>query len=153
MNMSRNTVESREILQVMSQQIQYIKHTPQMGEISPKQQEKEKRPQTTPKTCKISPKQPHEERKIEAMEEGAVTNAPNRDIREGQDQTQCIPRKEYNIESGGNPQQELSHQSPQGESAQQFLNNNFSDVMRSSAIRSNVSSLFNATAFTTTHNE
>ena len=36
---------------------------------------------------------------------------------------------------------------------QQYLDGNFSDVMRTSAIGSNVSSLFNATAFTSTYNE
>ena len=34
-----------------------------------------------------------------------------------------------------------------------FLDDNFSDVMRSSAIGSNISSLFNITTLSTTHNE
>ena len=37
--------------------------------------------------------------------------------------------------------------------AQHYLDDNFSDVMRSSALGSNVSSLFNTTAFNTTHHE
>ena len=61
--------------------------------------------------------------------------------------------KEYNVESDSNLQQESPHQSPQRESAQHFLDDNFSDIMRSSAIGLNAGSLFNATAFTTTHNE
>ena len=61
--------------------------------------------------------------------------------------------KEYNTESDSNQQQESPQQSPQGDSAQQYLDDNFLDVMRTSAIGSNVSSLFNTTALTTTHNE
>ena len=37
--------------------------------------------------------------------------------------------------------------------AEHYLDDNFSNVMRSSALGSNVSSLFNTTAFNTTHNE
>ena len=43
--------------------------------------------------------------------------------------------------------------SPQIDTAQHYLDDNFSDVMRSSALGSNVSSLFNTTTFTTTHSE
>ena len=39
------------------------------------------------------------------------------------------------------------------DTAEHYLDDNFSDVMRSSAIGSNVSSLFNMTAFNTTINE
>ena len=39
------------------------------------------------------------------------------------------------------------------DTAQHYLDDNFSDVMRSSALGSNVSSLFNTTTFTTTHSE
>ena len=101
----------------------------------------------------ILPKQLHEERDLEAMEEGATANMSNRESRGSQEQAQHTPGKEYNLESGRNPQKDSPHQSPQGESAQQLLDDNFSDVMRSSSIGSNVSSLFNATAFTTTHKE
>ena len=51
--------------------------------------------------------------------------------------------------NGGNGQQE----SPQVDTAEHYLDDNFSDVMRSSAIGSNMSSLFNTTAFNTTNNE
>ena len=43
--------------------------------------------------------------------------------------------------------------SPQIDTAEHYLDDNFSDVMRSSAIGSNISSLFNTTAFNTTNNE
>ena len=44
-------------------------------------------------------------------------------------------------------------QPPQVDTALHYLDVNFSDVMRSSALGSNVSSLFNTTAFNTTQNE
>ena len=43
--------------------------------------------------------------------------------------------------------------SPQLDTAEHYLDDNFSDVMRSSALGSNVSSLFNTTTFNTTHNK
>ena len=42
---------------------------------------------------------------------------------------------------------------PQVDTAEHYLDDNFSDVMRSLALGSNVSSLFNTTAFNTTNNE
>ena len=51
--------------------------------------------------------------------------------------------------NGGNVQQG----SPQVDTAEHYLDDNFSNVMRSSALGSNVSSLFNTTTFNTTHNE
>ena len=43
--------------------------------------------------------------------------------------------------------------SPQVDTAEHYLDDNFSDMMRSSALGSDVSSLFNTTAFNTTSNE
>ena len=51
--------------------------------------------------------------------------------------------------NGENIQQEP----PQVDTAEHYLDDNFSDIMRSSALGSNVSSLFNTTAFNTTNNE
>ena len=51
--------------------------------------------------------------------------------------------------NGEDGQQEL----PQVDTEEHYLDDNFSDVMRSSASGSNVSSLFNTTAFNTTNNE
>ena len=51
--------------------------------------------------------------------------------------------------NGENTQQEP----PQVDTAEHYLDDNFSDVMRSSALGSNVSSLLNTTAFNTTNNE
>ena len=47
----------------------------------------------------------------------------------------------------------LQQKSPQIDMAQHYLDDNFSDVMRSSVLGSNVSSLFNTMTFTTTHSE
>ena len=152
-NMNKNTVESSEILQVTSEQSQYTEHTPHMGEISPKHHKNENLTQVTSKMGKIPPNQHHKEGDFKAMEEGTVITTHNEGIRRNQDQKQDTPMKEYNTESDNNPQQESPHHSPQGESGQQYLDDNFLDVMRSSAIGSNVSSLFNTTAFTTTHNK
>ena len=68
-----------------------------------------------------------------AMEEGA--RAPKCPIR-----THTVtPGKEYGPQGDKNLQQK----SPQIDMAQHYLDDNFSDVMRSSALGSNVSSLFN----------
>ena len=76
------------------------------------------------------------------MEEGAKAVTPNKN-------THHMPRGEHNIQSNENLQQK----SPQIDTAQHYLGDNLSDVLRSSALGSNVSSLFNTTAFNTTHNE
>ena len=48
---------------------------------------------------------------------------------------------------------ESQKESPQIDTAQHYLDNNFSDVMRSSVLGSNRSSLFNTTAFGTTNTD
>ena len=63
--------------------------------------------------------------------------------------SQHTPNGEHSIKSNENLQQK----SPQIDTAQHYLDDNFSDVMRSSALGSNISSLFNTTAFNTTHNK
>ena len=76
------------------------------------------------------------------MEEGARAQMPDKD-------TYSDSRKEYGLQGDKNLQQK----SPQIDTAQHYLDDNFSDVMRSSALGSNVSSLFNTTTFTTTNSE
>ena len=81
----------------MSKQPQYTDHTPQSGEISPKEQEYESHICITPKSGEIlpnqqgkdnpshtmpslneiPPKEPHEVTDLVAMEEGAMTKTPN----------------------------------------------------------------------------
>ena len=77
-----------------------------------------------------------------AMEEGARAQMPDKD-------TYSDSRKEYGPQGDKNLQQK----SPQIDTAQHYLDDNFSDVMRSSVLGSNVSSLFNTMTFTTTHSE
>ena len=133
-----------------------------MGEISPKQQEQEGHVSVTPKSGEIppiqtdegnllhlkpnmneiSPKEPNEVTDLVAMEEGARAQMPDKD-------TYSDSRKEYGPQGDENLQQKLQ----QIDMAQHYLDDNFSDVMRSSALGSNVSSLFNTTTFNTTHRE
>ena len=65
------------------------------------------------------------------MEEGARAETPNKD-------PQHMLNGEHSIKSNEN----LHQKSPQIDTAQHYLDDNFSDVMRSSALGSNVSSLF-----------
>ena len=133
-----------------------------MGEISPKQQEQGGQVSVTPKSSKIlpiqtdegnlphlkpntneiSPKEPNEVTDLVAMEEGARAQMPDKD-------TYSDSRKEYGPQGDKNLQQK----SPQIDTAQHYLDDNFSDVMRSSALGSNVSSLFNTMTFNTTHSK
>ena len=76
------------------------------------------------------------------MEEGAVAWTPNKNI--------CSKSKG---EKGPQEEENSLNKSPQMDTSQHYLNNNFSDVMRSSVLGSNVSSLFNTTTFNTTQNE
>ena len=87
----------------------------------------------------ILPKEPQEVTDLVAMEEGARTESPTKSV-------QHTPMGGHNTQSSRNLQQK----SPQIDTAQHYLDDNFSDVMRSSALGSNVSSLFNTTAFNTT---
>ena len=59
-----------------------------------------------------------------------------------------------NSKNGDRPQGEESwKESPQIDTAQHYLDDNFSDVMRSSVLGSNISLLFNTTTFDTTHTD
>ena len=57
---------------------------------------------------------------------------------------------EQHIQQGD---QIAQRKSPQVDTAQHYLDDNFSDVMKSSALGSNQSSLFNTTALNNTHND
>ena len=159
-DVNERTVENSEISQVTKTQPRYTAEAPQSGEISPKQQEQGGQVSVTPKASKIPPTQTdegnppqlkhntneilskeHDEvTDLVAMEEGARAQTPNKD-------TYSDSRKEYGLQGDKNLQQK----SPQIDTAQHYLDVNFSDVMKSSALGSNVSSLFNTTTFTTTH--
>ena len=139
-------VESSEILQIVMEQYQSTKHMPKLGKISPKEQEYERQARITPKSGKISPNK-HEEVNPRPSTP-SLSEIPQK---ESQQVTDLIAIKDGVTAklNGGNAQQG----SPQVDTAEHYLDDNFSDVMRSSAQRSNVSSLFNTIAFNTTHNE
>ena len=90
----------------------------------------------------IPPKEPDEVTDLMAMEEGARAQTPDKN-------TYSNSKKE----NGPQGEENLQKESPQMDRAQHYLDDNFSDVMRSSVLGSNVSSLFNTTTFNTTHND
>ena len=161
-NVTKNMVETSEIPQTTDKHAQYTDHTAQSGEILPKHHGYEGDPHITPKSGEIppnqretnththtspnlneiSPKETQEVTDLVAMEEGARVEMPTKS-------RQCTVREQENIQGNKNLQQK----SPQMDTAQHYLEDNFSDVMRSSALGSNVSSLFNIIAFNTTINE
>ena len=161
-NINRRAVENSKIPQVTEGQPRFIAEAPQSGEISPNHQGQEGRTNTTPKSGEISPeqtgenspqyvtenmskvlqKEPDEVTDLMASEEGARALTPD--------------KKTYSNSKNGNGlqgEEDSQKESPQMDTAQYYLDNNFSDVMRSSVLGSNVSSLFNTTAFNTTHND
>ena len=115
---------------------------PKSGEISPKRREENNPQHVTENRGEISPKEPDEVTDLMAMEEGARAQTP--------DKNTCSNAKK---ENGLQGEENWQKGSPQIDTAQHYLDDNFSDVMRSSALGSNVSSLFNTTTFTTTHSE
>ena len=90
----------------------------------------------------VSQKEPDKVTDLMAMEEGARALTPDK-------------RTYSNSKNWNGPQGEEDSQkeSPQMDTAQHYLDDNFSNVMRSSVLGSNVSSLFNTTTFNTTHND
>ena len=161
-NINGRAVENSEIPQVTEGQPRFITEAPQLGEILPNHQGHEGRVNTTHKSGEILPertsenspqyvtenmseisqKEPDEVTDLMAMEEGARTPTPD--------------KKTYSKSKNGNgPQGEEDSQkeSPQMDIAQHYLDDNFSDVLRSSVLGSNVSLLFNTTTFNTTHND
>ena len=158
-NINERTVGTIEILQVTSRKPQYTADAPQSGEILPKKQDQEGQIHVTPKLGEIPPiqtdrsnlphtkpdmneissKEPKEVTDLVAMEEGARVQTPDKN-------TYSNSMREYGPQGDEN----LQRKSPQIDTAQHYLDDNFSDVMRSSALGSNVSSLFNSTTFNTT---
>ena len=161
-NINRTAIENREMPQVTEEQPRFIAKVPQSGEILPNHQGQESRMNTTPKLAEISPertgenspqyvtenmsevsqKEPNKVTDLLAMEEGARARTPDK-------------KTHSNSGNGNGPQEEEDswRESPQMDTAQHYLDNNFSDVMRSSVLGSNVSLLFNTTTFDTTHSD
>ena len=113
---------------------------PELGEISPKRREENNPQQVTENRSEILPKEPDGVTDLMAMEEGARGQTPDKN-------TYSNSKKE----NGPQGEENLQIESPQIYAAQHYLDDNFSDVMRSSALGSNMSSLFNTMTFTTTH--
>ena len=145
-NVSEKTVENSEILQATNKQHQYTENTPRSGKISPKQLQINHNKHMTPKTGEILPTEAKQVTDLEAMEEGTVARTPT------QGQIQHTSQSEHTTNPDNN-QQESPRQSLHGDSAQQYLDKKFSDVMRASALGSNISSLFKAKTFMSTYNE
>ena len=115
---------------------------PKLGKILPKQTDEDNPQYVTENTNEIPPKEPDEVTDLMAMEEGARAQTPNKN-------TYSNSKRE----NGPQDEDNLQKESPQMDTAQHYLDDNFSDVMRSSVLGSNVSSLFNTTTFNTTHND
>ena len=155
-------IENSEILQVTEEQPRFIAKAPQSGEIPPNHQSQEGRMNTTHKSGEILPEctgenslqyvrenmseasqnETDEVTDLLAMQEGARARTPDK-------------KTHRNSENGNGPQGEEDSQreSPQMDTTQHYLDDNFSNVMRSSVLGSNVSSLFNTTAFDTTNSD
>ena len=116
--------------------------TPKSGEISPKRREENNPQRVTENRGEIPPKEPNEVTDLMAMVEAVRAQTPDKN-------TYSNSKKE----NGPQGEENLQKESPQMDTAQHYLDGNFSDVMRSSALGSNLSSLFNTTTFTTTHSE
>ena len=115
---------------------------PKPGDISPGRKEENSLRGATERVDEIPPREPNEVTDLMAMEEGAVAQTPNENT-----------RSKSKGEKGPQEEENLLNKSPQMDTAQHYLDDNFSDEMRSSALGSNVSSLFNTTTFITTHSE
>ena len=161
-NINERAVENSEISQVTEGQPRFTAEAPRLGEILPNQQGQEGHKNITPKSGEISPKrreednpqhitenmseilpkEPNEVTDLMAMEEGVRAQTPDKNVYS-------------NLKKENGPQGEENSQkeSPQMDTAQHYLDDNFSDVMRISVLGSNVSSLFNTTTFNTTHND
>ena len=162
MSNSERAIDNSEICQEAEVQSRGTARTPRSGEISPSKQSKEPRIDVTPKlgeispgqteerglhgttqrVDEISPREPSEVMSLRAMEEGSIVQTPNGN-------THNNPKGEKGPQEEENP----LNTSLQMDTAQHYLDDNFSDVMRSSVLGSNVSSLFNTTTFNTTQND
>ena len=144
---AENKVESNKISQKQSDKQsearQNTDHMPTSGEILPKEQELEN---IALKTGEISPKQ--QRKKTPRPSSPRLGKIPQHKAQQLVNSNVTGEGLIVNINEEDR-QQDL----PQVDMAEYYLDDNFSDVMQSSALGSNVSSLFNTTAFNTTNNE
>ena len=115
---------------------------PKSGEISPERSGEHSPQYVTEDMSEGLQKEPDEVTDLLAMEKGARARTPDK----------TTLRKSR---SGNGPQREENSraESPQIDTTQHYLDDHFSDVMRSSVLGSNISSLFNTTTFDATHND
>ena len=145
-NVDKNMVGSSEISQIVTEPHQGTKYMPKSGKILPKEQESEGQKCIMPILGEILPKQQ------EAMNPRPTTPSLGEILQKKTQQVADL----VGIEEGTivNLNWENTQQgSPQVDMAEHYLDDNFSDVMRSSALGSNMTSLFNTTIFNTTHND
>ena len=137
---NRRTIENSEISQGTEGQPRAIDEASQQGEISPNRQSQEGHTNTTPKSGEISPersdehspqyvtegmsegsqKGPNEVTDLLAMEEGARARTPDN-----------TTRRNSKSRNGTEGEENSQKESPQIDTAQHYLDDNFSDVMRS----------------------
>ena len=144
---AENKVESNEISQKQSNKQsearQNTDHVPTLGEISPKEQESEN---IVLQMGEISSKQ--QRKKAPRPSSPKLGEIPQQKAQQLVNSNITGEGLIVNINEEDR-QQDLT----QVDTAEHYLDDNFSDVMRSSTLRSNVSSLFNMTAFNTTNNK
>ena len=136
-NIRENMAENSEIPQETVEPHQLAKNMSKSGEILPKRNKTGKETHNTLQPGEISPNR-----------QGNINLEPGMhrlaEISPGEPQ-QVIDLAA--MEKG------IQQSSPQGDTAEHYLDDNFLDVMRNSALGSNVSSLFNTTAFNNANNE
>ena len=118
------------------------RHYAQIGQDLAGQGEERGPSSATERVDEISPRETSEVTSLKAMKEGAIVRTPNENT-----------RNNSKGEKGPQEEEKLLNTSPQMDTAQHYLDDNFSDVMRSSVLGSNVSLLFNTTTFNTTQDE
>ena len=121
-NVDKNRVESSEILLIVTELHQGTKHTPKLGEISPKAQESEGQTSTTPKSGEISPKQ--QKKRNPGPTTPNLGKIPQKKTQQVADVAVIGEKIIVNL-NGENTQQE----SLQVDTAEHYLDDNFSDVM------------------------
>ena len=145
-NVNRNMVNSSEISQKVTEPYEGTKGMPKLGEILPKEQGYEGQARTTPKPGEILPSQ---QEKVNPRTITPILGEISQKKMQQVADLIAIEEGATDKLNAGNAQQG----SPQVDTAEHYLDDNFSDVMRKSALGSNMSSLLNTTAFNTTHNK
>ena len=97
---------------------------PKSGKISPGQREERGLRGATERVDETSPREPSEVTSLKAMEEGAMVRTPNENT-----------HNNSKGEKGPQEEEKSLNRSPQMDTAQHYLDDNFLDVMRSFGFR------------------